>query len=341
MPMNAHDRSNARLDFVRRHLSHDDFVIAAASSDASFRSYWRVRAGAASWIVMDAPPDREPIAPWLDIDARLRAAALHAPEVVASDATQGFVLMEDLGNRTYLPELTDASADVLYADALAALARMQALDTTGLPVYDRAQLVAELELMPEWFLKRHLGFMPNREECDVLDAAFTQLVQAAREQPQCFVHRDYHSRNLLIAEHDNPAIIDFQDAMHGPIAYDLASLLRDCYIAWPGARVDAWAETYRQRVAANVDAATFRIWFDLVGLQRHIKVLGIFCRLQYRDGKSAYLADLPRVLAYVLDVARRYPALRGLAALLERATRARDLRVPLPASALPARACAP
>ncbi|MDE2256518.1 MAG: phosphotransferase, partial [Xanthomonadaceae bacterium] len=171
--MNAHDRSNARLDFVRRHLSHDDFVIAAASSDASFRSYWRVRAGAASWIVMDAPPDREPIAPWLDIDARLRAAALHAPEVVASDATQGFVLMEDLGNRTYLPELTDASADVLYADALAALARMQALDTTGLPVYDRAQLVAELELMPEWFLKRHLGFMPNREECDVLDAAFT------------------------------------------------------------------------------------------------------------------------------------------------------------------------
>ncbi|MHB8448661.1 MAG: aminoglycoside phosphotransferase family protein, partial [Rudaea sp.] len=178
------------------------------------------------------------------------------------------------------------------------------------------------------------------EEWDVLEAAFMHLAQAAREQPQCFVHRDYHSRNLLIAERGNPAIIDFQGAMRGPITYDLASLLRDCYIAWPIARVDAGLESYRQRVAAHVDAATFRAWFDLVGLQRHIKVLGIFCRLHYRDGKSGYLADLPRVLTYVLDVARRYPALCGLAALLERATSARDLRIPLPASALPAPACA-
>ena len=341
MAMDAHNRAAARLDFIRRHLPNAEPGVAPASADASFRSYWRVRAGDASWIVMDAPPDREPIAPWLDIGARLRATGLHAPEVFASDPTQGFVLMEDLGDRTYLPELADASADALYADALEALARMRAADTTGLPIYDRAQLVTELELMPEWFLKRHLGFTPNCEEQDVLEAAFTYLVQAACVQPQCFVHRDYHSRNLLIVEHDNPAIIDFQGAMRGPIAYDLASLLRDCYIAWPDARVNAWAETYRQRVAAHVDAATFRAWFDLIGLQRHLKVLGIFCRLQYRDGKSGYLADLPRVLTYVLDVARQYPGLAGLAALLERATSARDLRVPLPISPVPAPACAP
>ena len=330
MQMTAYDRAAARLDFIRRYLPGAKPGVAPASADASFRSYWRVNTDDSCYIVMDAPPDREPIAPWLDIGARLRAAGLHAPEVFASDATQGFVLMEDLGDRTYLPELSDASADTLYADALAALARVRAVNTTGLPVYDRAQLVAELELMPEWFLQRHLGFTPNCEEWDVLEAAFTHLVQAAREQPQCFVHRDYHSRNLLIAERDNPAIIDFQGAMHGPIAYDLASLLRDCYIAWPGARVDAWAETYRQRVAANVDAATFRTWFDLTGLQRHIKVLGLFCRLNYRDGKAGYLADLPRVFAYVVDVARRHPELVDFSTLLQRAVGGRDLTVPTP-----------
>ncbi len=296
-----------------------------ASADASFRSYWRVRNGASSMVVMDAPPDKEPIAPWLDIGARLRAKGLHAPEVFASDAQLGFVLMEDLGERIYLPELNATSADALYADALAALERMQAVDTAGLPVYDRAQLVMELELMPEWFLRRHLGCVPNCEEWDVIEAAFTHLVHAALEQPACFVHRDYHSRNLLIAERNNPAVIDFQGAMHGPLTYDLASLLRDCYIAWPDARVDAWVEASRQRIAAAVDTATFRRWFDLTGLQRHIKVLGIFCRLHHRDGKPGYLGDLPRVFAYVVDVARRHPALLDFSELLQRIAGNRDL----------------
>ena len=331
MAMNAHDRSQARLDFVHRHLHDTNLSIAPASADASFRSYWRVRAGGQSRVLMDAPPDKEPIAPWLDIGARLHAAGLHAPQVFVSDTSQGFVLMEDLGDRAYLPELNEASADALYADALAALARMQAVDTAGLPVYDRAQLAMELELMPEWFLKRHLGFTPSCEEWDVLEAAFTLLVHAAREQPQCFVHRDYHSRNLMIVEANNPGIIDFQGAMHGPITYDLASLLRDCYIAWPAARVEAWVETFRNRTAPDVDAPTFRRWFDLVGLQRHIKVLGIFCRLNYRDGKPGYLADLPRVFAYVLDVSRRYPELVDFSTLLQRAVGARDLTVPAPA----------
>ncbi len=337
-PMSANDRAAQRLDFVRRHQSAADFRIAPASADASFRSYWRVHAGSASLILMDAPPDKEPIAPWLDIAARLRGVGLHAPQVLASDTATGFVLMEDLGNRAYLPELTAASADALYADALDALARMQAVDASGLPAYDRTQLVTELELMPEWFLKRHMGFAPSCEEWDVIEAASTHLLHAALEQPRCFVHRDYHSRNLMIVDDSNPAvipggfsspgIIDFQGAMLGPIAYDLASLLRDCYIAWPIERVLAWAEGYRQRVAASVPAATFRRWFDLVGLQRHIKVLGIFCRLNYRDGKPGYLADLPRVFAYVVEVARQYPALVDFSTLLQRAVAGRDLALP-------------
>jgi aminoglycoside/choline kinase family phosphotransferase len=328
MPMSANDRAAQRLDFVRRHQSTADFRIAPASADASFRSYWRVQAGSASLILMDAPPDKEPIAPWLDIAARLRGAGLHAPQVVASDTATGFVLMEDLGDRAYLPELTAASADALYADALDALARMQAVDTSGLPAYDRTQLVTELELMPEWFLQRHLAFAPSCEEWDVIEAASTYLVHAALEQPRRFVHRDYHSRNLMIVDDNNPAVIDFQGAMLGPIAYDLASLLRDCYIAWPIERVLAWVEGYRQRVTAGVPAATFRRWFDLVGLQRHIKVLGIFCRLNYRDGKPGYLADLPRVFAYVVQVTRQYPVLVDFSTLLQRAVAGHDLTLP-------------
>jgi len=308
-----------------------------ASADASFRSYWRVSDGARTWIVIDAPPEKENTAPWLDIGARLHRAGLHTLEVLATDLNEGFVLMEDLGTRTYLPELNDTTADALYADACAALARMQGVDTDGLPHFDRAQIVMELELMPEWFLRRHLGFAPSCEQWDIIEAAFTYLVHAALEQPRAFMHRDYHSRNLLITGNNNPGIIDFQGAMLGPVAYDLASLLRDCYIAWPIERVDAWVEGYRRRLAdagiERVDGARFRRWFDLIGLQRHIKVLGIFCRLFYRDAKPGYLGDLPRVLAYVLDVARLYPELVAFADLLERAVAGRDLTQPRRAAA--------
>jgi aminoglycoside/choline kinase family phosphotransferase len=331
--MNARDRSAARLAFVRRHLQNSGFRIAPASADASFRSYWRVETAdstpiLSSFVLMDAPPDKEPIAPWLDIGSRLRAVGVHAPEVFASDANEGFVLMEDLGTRTYLPELNEASADALYADALAALARMQQADTAGLPPYDRNFLVAEMELMPEWFLKRHLGFTPSCEEWDVIEAAFTFLVHAVLEQPRTFVHRDYHSRNLLATADHSPGVIDFQGAMFGPVTYDLASLLRDCYIEWDDARVATWAESFRQRVAAKTDAATFRRWFDLTGLQRHIKVLGIFCRLHYRDAKAQYLGDLPLVWRYVMAIAGRYPELVDFSTLLQRAVGGRDLTVP-------------
>jgi N-acetylmuramate 1-kinase len=343
------DRQSDLLRFAAAHLARSsDVEIEPASADASFRSYWRLRIGTNSWVVMDSPPGLEDIRPWLDIGARLRRAGLHAPEVYAADADQGFILMEDLGARTYLPELNDATAAGLYRHALNALLRMQCdVDAGDLPAFDATRSIPEMELLGPWFLERHLGFQPDCDDWDVIEQTFRLLADSADEQPRRFMHRDFHSRNLLIARADNPpttaigspsrlminpGIVDFQGAMLGPVSYDLASLLRDCYIAWPIERVDAWVEAHRNRLATegivDVGAARFRRWFDLIGLQRHIKVLGIFCRLWYRDGKAGYLADLPRVLDYVLGVAGLYPQLLDFAALLQRAVGDRDISRP-------------
>jgi len=337
------DRARARANFARQSLPQCELRIGVASADASFRSYWRVRDGARTFIVMDAPPDKENIVPWLDIGARLRGAGVHAPEVLAVDAAQGFVLMEDLGTHTYLPELNTSTVDALYGDALDALLTMQTrVSANGLPQFDEPFLMLELEIMPTWFLEHHLGLTPSCGDWDVIEPAFRLLIDNARQQPQVFMHRDFHSRNLMIVEPNNPGIIapgllspgiiDFQGAVLGPITYDLASLLRDCYIAWPIEQVDAWVESYRQHLVkagtVDVDGAHFRRWFDLTGLQRHIKVLGLFCRLNYRDGKAGYLHDLPLVLDYVLSVARLYPELTSFANLIERAVGARDIAQP-------------
>jgi aminoglycoside/choline kinase family phosphotransferase len=222
-----------------------------------------------------------------------------------------------------------------------ALHRMQtAVDTAGLPAFDESFVTNELEIMPEWFLKRHLGYEIGCDEWDVIELAFRTLITAVRSQPQTFMHRDYHSRNLLVVDgaaplgHGalvQPGIVDFQGAMTGPVAYDLASLLRDCYIAWDAERVGGWVDAYRERlrhahlIDSHVDAARFRRWFDLAGLQRHLKVLGIFCRLNYRDGKAHYLADLPLVWHYVITVAERYAEIAPLAELLKRALGERDI----------------
>jgi len=337
-------RAEALRRFAESSLATTGLSIEPASADASFRSYWRVTGAGGTRVVMDAPPEKENIAPWLDIGQRLRAAGLHAPDVFAVDRAQGFVLMEDLGARLYLPELNDKSVDALYADALDALLRMQThVDPAGLPHFDEAFATTELELMPEWFLRRHLGYEIGCDEWDVVELAFRVLINEVRAQPQAFMHRDYHSRNLLVmrrtAAHgdtmlESPGIIDFQGAMNGPIAYDLASLLRDCYIAWDAEHVEGWLQAYGERlrhahlIDSHVDAARLRRWFDLAGLQRHIKVLGIFCRLWYRDGKRHYLADLPLTWRYVINVARRYPETAALADLLERALGDRDIAAP-------------
>jgi aminoglycoside/choline kinase family phosphotransferase len=326
------ERSRQRLQWARDVLRAPHLELVAASSDASFRSYWRTRGFAPTRIVMDAPPDREDLGPWLDIAARLRHAELNAPRVLAENREAGFLLLSDLGNDLLLPALHDASVDRLYGDALRALLQMQTeVDASGLPDYDESRLVSEMELLPTWFLQRHLGIDIACEQWDVIELAFRALVQNAQAQPQVFVHRDYHSRNLMLAS-DGLGIIDFQDAVRGPITYDLVSLLRDCYIAWPLTQVECWVEDYRQQALraglTSADPARFLRWFDLMGLQRHIKVLGIFCRLNYRDGKPAYLGDLPLVWSYVRDVGLRYPEIAPLIELLDGAIAGRDLTRP-------------
>jgi len=330
------DRENTMREWLTATLGRSDYQLERASDDASFRRYLRLRvAGAPPRIVMDAPPATEklntPI--WLDVAARLRDAGLNTPEVFAQDLEQGFLLISDLGARQYLDQLDEKTVDRLYADALDALLSMQTkVSSEQLPALDEAWLTMELELMPEWFLQCHLGHALSCDEWDVIELAFRTLINSAQAQPQAFMHRDFHSRNLMITDAQNPGMIDFQGAMRGPISYDLASLLRDCYIAWPQARIDVWVEDYRQRLVhagiTHADATTFRRWFDLIGLQRHIKVLGIFCRLWYRDRKPGYLKDLPLVLHYVVSVARRYPELNELAVLLDRAIGARDITEP-------------
>jgi aminoglycoside/choline kinase family phosphotransferase len=320
------DASDSRLasltQWVLGDLGFAGATIAPASADASFRRYFRVTQGADSYIVMDAPPDKEDSGPFLQVARILGSMNLNAPMILARDMQRGFLLLSDLGSRQYLDALSlDGAADELYADALKALCIMQTAApavSRGLPRYDHAMLLREMELLPEWFLTRHLGLTLTARERAMLKELFESLTQAAVSQPACFVHRDYHSRNLLVTAENNPGILDFQDAVWGPVTYDLASLLKDCYIAWPPARVRQWVLGYRESLLEagfklDADGAQFLRWFDLVGLQRHIKVLGIFARLFYRDGKSQYLKDLPRVLAYTRAAASMYPESAALA----------------------------
>ncbi len=318
--MDVSDASDSRLanltQWVIEDLGFAGAAIAPASVDASFRRYFRVTRDADSYIVMDAPPDKEDSAPFLSVARILGSLDLNVPSVLARDMKRGFLLLSDLGSRQYLDSLRrEGAADALYADALRSLRIMQTADagcSRSLPRYDRALLLREMELLPEWFLARHLGLTLEARERAMLEDLFESLAAAAIAQPACFVHRDYHSRNLLVTAENSPGILDFQDAVWGPVTYDLASLLKDCYIAWPPARVRQWVLDYRESLLEagfqlNGGAAQFMRWFDLIGLQRHIKVLGIFARLFYRDGKPQYLEDLPRVLAYVRDTALMYP----------------------------------
>lgn len=325
------DRAAAALVWARRALGRSDLELAPAASDASFRRYLRIK-GAPELLLMDSPPEQVPLTPWLAIGQLLDSAGLRVPRVERADPERGFALIEHLGEALYQHRLDSDSADLLYGRAIEALLRMQrGIPASRVPAYEHARFEMELELMPEWFLRRHLGVHPECEQWDSIESAFRLLLDSAMQQPQVFVHRDYHSRNLIDCA-PGPGIIDFQDALGGPLTYDLVSLLRDCYLRWEDSRVAGWAEDYRrERVRAGTLADAperFIRAFDLMGLQRHIKVLGIFCRLHYRDGKPGYLADLPRVLGYVLDVAARYPELAEFSALLRRFTEGVDLRVP-------------
>jgi len=326
--MDASDSRLAHLtQWVLEDLGFDGASIAPASADASFRRYFRVTRDSDTYIVMDAPPDKEDSGPFVKVARILGGMNLNVPMILARDMERGFLLLSDLGSRQYLDALPeDGAADRLYADALDSLRAMQMADarvSQDLPRYDRPLLMREMELTPEWFLTRHLALSVSAAERAMLDQLFDSLAASALAQPTVFVHRDYHSRNLLVTPQDNPGILDFQDAVTGPVTYDLASLLKDCYIAWPAARVRDWLLSYRDSLLAagfplSASAAQFIRWFDLMGLQRHIKVLGIFARLFYRDGKSQYLRDLPRVLDYVRETAALYPETHAFAEFIAR-----------------------
>lgn len=298
-------------------------LISPASTDASFRRYFRATTAQRSAIIMDAPPDKLSINPFLDMTIRLHEANVRVPQIYAQNSLDGFLLLEDFGNTLYFQQLTPATADHLYYSAMDSLLRLQVADCDHIAEYTPEFLLMEMNLMPEWFLKRHLGLMDYEIPQPLLQNTFAALVEAAQEQPSCFIHRDYHSRNLMLLPNDETGVIDYQDAFLGPITYDLVSLLRDCYISWPEHRVQRWALAFHKQAIARgnippVDEITFMRWFDLMGLQRHIKVLGIFCRLYYRDGKPQYLNDLARVLLYIMEVGERHPETRALVAWLEK-----------------------
>lgn len=323
--------TDARLALLQGWLARDLGLhparIEPASSDASFRRYFRVVCRDGTLIVMDAPPEYEDVRPYLRVTALLEPLGIHVPHVHEADIDRGFVLLEDLGGTHYLAQLAaGVDPQPLYGDALRALAEIQlrgAAAAAELAPYDRAALARELALMPEWFLERHLALQLTGAEREMIAAAFEFLIGEALSQPEVFVHRDYHSRNLMVLAQRNPGVLDFQDALRGPIAYDLVSLLKDCYISWPRERVLEWVRGYHSLLQARGrrvggGPAQFLRGFDLIGAQRHIKVLGIFARLWYRDGKAAYLRDLPLTLDYVRETCRLYPQLALLSDFLER-----------------------
>lgn len=287
-----------------------------ASNDASFRRYFRVIHTGGRHIIMDAPPDKENTEPFIRIAKLLRQSGLHVPAIFEQNSAQGFLLLEDLGSSCLLDRLDEYNAETLYRSALASLFKLQSRTdpkTSPLPEYDQALLQRELEIFYQWFI----GDLLSLNKPTTLQHNINRLlINSAMEQPRVCVHRDYHSRNLMILEHDSPGVIDFQDAVIGPITYDLVSLLRDCYIRWPQASVERWMQAYYHRLVeaklVTVGIDTFRRWFDLMGLQRHLKAIGIFARLHLRDHKSDYLADIPRTLDYVLQICRVYPELTEL-----------------------------
>ena len=311
-------------NWVKAQFPDKKFILSPASADASFRRYFRATFDDGTLIVMDAPPPQENCAPFVNVANLFAATGAHVPAILAQDLAQGYLLLPDLGSTTYLQALNDNpdSADRLYRDAVAALLKIQLASRAGiLPDYDEALLLKELSLFPDWYLARHLQVALDAGQKAELDAVFKQIVQNNLAQPRVFVHRDYHSRNLMVTV-PNPGILDFQDAVYGPITYDLVSLFKDAYIRWDEERVLDWIIRYWEQarklgLPVAADFADFYRDFEWMGVQRHIKVLGIFARLCHRDGKDGYLENMPLVMEYLRNACKRYRELNPLLTLLD------------------------
>ena len=309
-------RKNKLHHWLKQDLSYTIISLEPASEDASFRRYFRARTNQGVFVAMDAPPEKENCQPFIDSALALSNLDVHTPEIIAKNVDQGFILLEDLGDRVYLNELQQDSQR-LYGDAISALIKIQsgsASTSSFPPKYSRTKLIDEMSLFTQWYITRHLGERINEVSLQIWEQTQQLLVSACMAQPQVWVHRDYHSRNLMITDRDSPGVIDFQDMVVGPIGYDLASIFKDCYIEWPRSKQIQWLEEYRTKAISELNIATFSLedltkWVDFAGLQRHLKVLGIFCRLNYRDSKSHYLDDIPLVAKYILEVLDIYPEL--------------------------------
>lgn len=320
--MTSDTRLQQLTNWVHHTLNWPHAHINVASADASFRRYFRVSHNNKTYIAMDAPPDKEDILPFIDICQRILATGAHAPYIYHQDTVLGFLMLEDLGSTAYLDVLNPVTANQYYQAAMQALIKLQKVNTVDLPHYTSTRLLEEMELMPEWFLHKHLGITLTPAQQSIISTTFEKLNTAIAKQSIGFVHRDYHSRNLMITDNNNPGIIDFQDAVMGPLSYDLVSLLRDCYIAWPHQQVNQWIHDYQMMaeeagLLPPISKEDFLKQVDLMGLQRHIKVLGIFARLNHRDNKPHYLNDLPLTLSYVLAIGQRHEETRALINLFE------------------------
>lgn len=321
-------RLNLLKDWLKDTYQGEITGIEVASADASFRRYFRVLVSSneqsqqqpeqkepqniMTLIAMDAPPDKENCEPFIKIARLLEAQGVHTPKIYEQSTELGFVLLEDLGSTDYSSKLTDlSSANSLYTDAIDALLKVQCGKIEAAAPYSAEKLREEMSLFPEWFIKKHLNQSLSAAQLSVWETTQQFLCDVCQEQPQVWVHRDYHSRNLMVTPTNNPGVIDFQDLLSGPIAYDLASIFKDCYIEWPRQQQLRWLREYFNKLQPSDFTIDELVrWFDLVGLQRHLKVLGIFCRLNYRDGKSRYLSDLPLVAKYCIEVFALYPELK-------------------------------
>lgn len=309
-------RIEAILKWLKNQLQIEIESLTPASTDASFRRYFRIIVQGKPLIIMDAPPKKEDIKPFIKVAKLFSDCHINVPEIIQINLEQGFLLLEDFGSHCYLDLLNSENADSLYLDALNSLFFLQSntqLKNCDFPEYDQQLLLKELDIFSEWFLAEKLNLRLTQQQKAILNNTWLTLVNSALAQPRTCVHRDYHSRNLMFTETKNPGVIDFQDAVIGPVCYDLVSLLRDCYINWPERKVTQWQTEYFHRLEAaglvtcNID--TFQYWFDLMGMQRHLKAIGIFSRLELRDSKANYLQDIPRTMNYITQVSSRYPEL--------------------------------
>lgn len=318
----ADARAEQALDWSRAMLGLRAGEFAPASADASFRRYFRLTDGERSWVIMDAPPQHEDCAPFLKVAALMHQAGVNVPQILAEDLQRGFLLLGDLGTQTYLQVLDADNADALFHDAIEALLLWQRASRPGvLPDYDDALLRRELALFPQWFVREHLQLTLSDAQSSALCVVEERLLQSALAQPRCYVHRDYMPRNLMLSA-PNPGVLDFQDAVYGPIGYDVICLFKDAFLSWPEARVEGWLRHYHRRARAcglpvQPDWNEFRRAADWMGVQRHLKVLGIFARIRYRDGKPQYLQDAPRFVRYIRQTAARYPDLSSLLSLFD------------------------